>query len=266
MKLLPKIIKSFRIIEKEELDEENIVSQDDRDKNLADRKVLLKEAKRQYRIIVNDAEEKAQSILEKANRDNENYLNDTYERAKKILEESKNEGYEKGYKDGTEEGYEDGTKKGYEEGYGEGKRKSDILIQEALEIKKDYLSKRDSIYKDIEKDVISLVIDICEKILYERMDENKEQIVSLVLKGIESLKPVANITVIVSKYDYDIVEMSKANILSRASLVDEMEVKVDSNLGKGDCIIETSKGSVDVSLTNQINEVKKLLNNILSSE
>jgi flagellar assembly protein FliH len=98
------------------------------------------------------------------------------------------------------------------------------------------------------------------------MDENKEQIVSLVLKGIESLKPVANITVIVSKYDYDIVEMSKANILSRASLVDEMEVKVDSNLGKGDCIIETSKGSVDVSLTNQINEVKKLLNNILSSE
>ena len=35
---------------------------------------------------------------------------------------------------------------------------------------------------------------------------------------------------------------------------------------KGDCIIETSMGSVDVGINNQLDEIRDLLNNILSNE
>ena len=35
---------------------------------------------------------------------------------------------------------------------------------------------------------------------------------------------------------------------------------------KGDCILETSKGSVDVSISDQLREVKDLLTTILSNE
>lgn len=120
--------------------------------------------------------------------------------------------------------------------------------------------------KDLEEDIIQLVITIYEKVLNKKAEEDEELIVSLILNGIDNLEISERLTIIISQEDYDMVNKSKDIILAKASLIDELDIRINSDMEKGDCILETSKGSVNVSIKNQLDEVRDLLISILNNE
>lgn len=215
-------------------------------------------AKKEYEKIINDSKEESAKIIEEAENQKESMINSAYIRAKEVLEQSKEEGYSQGYDDG----YNDG----YDKGYNEGKNKSDALIKEALEIKNGYLNKKENLLKELEEDIIELVINIYEKVINKKNEEDSEMIVSLVLNGISNLDLTDKLTIITSKEDFNILEMAKDEILAKASMISQLDIKYDVSLEKGDCILETSKGNIDVSLKNQLDEVKELLTTILNNE
>ncbi|MEY8303197.1 FliH/SctL family protein [Anaerosalibacter bizertensis] len=248
---MSRIIKSSKVVEERG---DSLIKKT----NNREEEILLKNAKKKYDEIVFAARSEAEKIIKSGHKEREAILNIAYREAENISNKWKDKGYQEGIKSGHTEGYDDG--------YEEGRRDSNILIDEALEIKEEYIKKKENLYREVEEDIIHLVLDISEKVIYDKINEDKEYITSLVLKGIESLNTTENLIVRISKEDYDIVEMSKNKILAKASLVNDLEIKVDSNLSKGDCIIETNKGSVDVSIDYQVNEIKELLNNILHSE
>ena len=144
------IIKSSNIIEKvgsnkvEKIDDFN-------------REEYTLEAKKRYNEIMEKAQTESSKIIEEASSKAETYLNQAYERAKQLFEEQKAKGYE--------EGLDKGYNEGYEKGYSEGKAESDKLIKEELKIKNEYLNMKKNIFKSTEKDIINLVITICEKII-----------------------------------------------------------------------------------------------------
>lgn len=252
------IIKSFRLVE---VAPENSPNQKVSIKDEDVRKILeetLEKANVEYEAIIDDAKAKSKKIIENAEIKYEEMINSAYTRAKEILTQSKEDGYK--------EGYEIGYNEGYGKGYSEGKEKSQILIKESLEIKNTYIDKRNSLLKELEKDIIELVISIYEKVISKKTEEDNELIVSLVLNGIKNLDLTDKLTIISSKEDYEILEMAKDEILAKSSFISELEIKYDMSLEKGDCILETSKGSIDVSLRNQLEEVKELLTSILNNE
>ena len=247
------IIKSFRVVEG------SIISDEDVDNNtnpLEDK--LLEEAREKYDEIIRKAKEESDIIINSAYDKSEEKLSVAYERAKEISKKAEQEGYKTGY--------EQGYKEGYKIGYKEGKEASEKLIKEALEIKNSYIEQRSKLLRETEEDLIELVISIYEKILYRKVEEDKEIIVNLVLSGIDNLEISEKLTIIVSEENYESIKKSKEIILAKASLIDELDIRVNSDMKKGDCILETSKGSVDVSINNQLDEVKDLLTNILSNE
>lgn len=256
------IIKSSRVIEEKIIPKEDLYGKQNVVLNSDTEEVLLSEAKEKYMKIISDANKGAEKIIEDAYNEAEEKLNAVYEKSKKIFTNSKKDGYNEGYKDGKKEGYE----QGYKIGYQEGKDASEKLIKEALEIKGNYIQLKSQLLRDAEKEIIELVIAIYEKVLYKKVDEDKELIISLVLNGIDKLEISEKLTIIVSQYDYEVVKNSKDLILAKASLIDELDIRVNSDMKKGDCMIETSMGSVDVGINNQLSEVKDLLNNILSNE
>ena len=253
------IIKSSRVIERDivyhgktSTDQPHI----DLDASLYDR--LLKEAEKKYDEIIKTAEGRANEIIDSAHEEAEERLNMAYERAKEITKKFRDEGY----REGKEQGY----KKGYEDGYDEGKKESNKLIKEALSIKDSYVKKRNRLLKEAEKDLVELVISVYEKVLNKKVEEDTDIIVDLILNGIDNLEISQTLTIIVPKESYDSVNKSRDIILAKASLIDELDIRVNSNMKKGDCILETTKGSVDVSVDNQLNEVRDLLNTILNNE
>lgn len=254
------IIKSFRVIQTES---KRII--DDTKAEDESRKAIeqifeeeKEKAEKEYKIIVDKAKEKAAKIVEDAEEQKESIIDEAYIKAKEILDEHK----EIGYKEGHELGY----KKGHEKGYEEGKVKSDELIKEALNIKESYISTRNNLLKELEEDIVELVISIYEKVINKKTEEDDELIVSLVLNGISNLDLTDKLTIVVSKEDYNILEIAKEEILAKASMITELDIKYDISLKKGDCILETSKGNIDASLKNQLEEVKELLTTILNNE
>ena len=250
------VIKSFRVIETES---KKII--DDSENKKVIEKIIedaREEAEKEYEIIIDGAKEEALKIIENSEEQKESVINDAYMKAKEILEEYKTIGYD--------EGHETGYKEGYEKGYNEGKVESSQLIKDALDIKNDYISTKDKLLKELEEDIIELVINIYEKVINKKTEEDNELIVSLVLNGISNLDLTDKLTIVVSKEDYNILEMAKEEILAKASMITELDIKYDISLGKGDCILETSKGNIDASLKNQLEEVKELLTTILNNE
>jgi len=255
---LSSIIKSFRLVEVstvESTEQKASINDEEISKIMED---VLAKAKKEYESIINNAKAESQKIIENAENKYEETMNSAYTRAQEILTQSKEEGYK--------EGYEIGYNEGYEKGYSEGKEKSQLLIEESLKIKNDYIQKRNSLLKELEKDIIELVISIYEKVINKKTEEDNELIISLVLSGIKSLDLTDKLTIISSKEDYEILEMARQEILAKSSFISELEIKYDVSLKKGDCILETSKGSIDVSIRNQLEEVKELLTSILNNE
>lgn len=248
------IIKSFRVIEAEPI--ELLNSKDGENSKINE--VIIEEAKKEYEKIIENANKEALKIVEEAENQKEDMINLAYERSKEVFTQSKNDGYK--------EGYEIGYVEGFDKGYSEGKIISDKLIKESLEIKNGYINKTNNLLKDLEEDIIELVISIYEKVINKKTEEDNELIVSLVLKGISNLDLTEKLTIITSKEDYNMLEMSKGEILAKASMISELEIKYDVSLEKGDCILETAKGNIDVSLKHQLDEVKELLTTILNNE
>lgn len=255
MKSLSNIIKSTRIIERQSVSREEEI-----DTSIYE--ALLEEAREKYDKIIKDAMKTSEEIINSAYEKSEEVLNNTHKRAQDIFKESEIKGYEIGHKKGYKEGYDDG----YYKGYKEGKEDSKKLISQALDIKKEYIDKRNCLLKDVEKDLIQLVISVYEKVLYEKVEEDEELIVSLILNGIDNLEISQKLTIIVSEEDYEAVKKSKDIILAKASLVDEIDIRINSDMVRGDCVLETSKGNVDVSINNQLKEIKDLLLTIMNNE
>ena len=250
------IIKSFRVIEG------NVIYEEKEEKSEIINKQLVEETKRKYEEIISKAKLKAEEIINSAYKEYEEHLNSAYEKSKSIYDENKQSGYEEGYKAGKEEGFN----KGYEDGFQKGENEAQKLIDEALEIKNEYINRRNSLLKEAEEDIVNLIITIYEKVLYKRVEEDRDLILSLVLNGIKDLEIKDKLTIIVSKDDYEVIEENKKHILAKATLIDDIEIRVDNDMVKGDCILETSKGDVDVSINNQLKEIKELIVSILNNE
>ncbi|NLX61703.1 MAG: hypothetical protein GXZ06_04170 [Tissierellia bacterium] len=251
------IIKSFKVIKSNEPSSERADIKFD-----AIYREIIEEAQRKGEEIIKHAEKKAEDIIDSAYMEYEKQVNNAYERAKLVFNENKEKGYEEGLLQGKEEGYKIGYKKGYEEGKNEAKK----LISEALDIKNSYIRMRNNALKEAEKDLIELVITIYEKILYKKLEEDEKYIISLIINGLEGLEIKEKLTIIVSKEDYEVVKKYEHYILAKASLIDSIEIKINSDMEKGDCILETSKGNIDVSLRKQLCEIKDLLHTILNNE
>lgn len=217
---------------------------------LKNKEKIMSDAKNTADRIINEAKAKSQDIVNEANQKSENVIEMAYDKSKEIISEAKEEGFNQGYQDG----------------YAQGKQVAQNIIDEANNLKREILESRKQYVDDIEEEIVSLSLDIAETILNARLDSDKELILPLIYEGIESLSLSDSLTIIVSEEDYDVVNEAKSEILARASLVENLAVRVDRKYQKGDCLIETENGTVNSSLNLQKDKIKQAILQLLQSE
>lgn len=195
-------------------------------------------------------EEEIQNRLRNASVEAEKIIQEAYENAKEIYQNAKAEGYEEGKK----EGYEDG------------KSEADYLIQEALQIKEALQRSKREAAKAFEKELVDLVIETVEKILYERVEDSYETIIGLIKLGLEKCTYTDSLVIRVSPEDYGYAISARPKILSLAENIDDIQIKQDAAFKKGSCVIDTISGSIDSSIETQLNQIKELFKELLESE
>lgn len=229
------IINSFRaqVTDGEESNDEVAAAMEEKDLTVEETaNTIIDDAKQMYLKIIEEANSEAKSIVERANVDAEN-----------LRFAAKEEGFQQGYTSG----------------YEEGKRSAEQIIKEASEICMFLDNRKSELYREVEEDIINMVIDISKKVIGEEIQNNQGIIIQLIKQAMEKCTFKNKLILRVSPMDFNYVAENNAKIVRLVEGISGIEVVEDSSLDKGGCIIETESGMIDASAKTQIKELEKAL-------
>jgi len=200
--------------------------------------------------ILKSAREEAEMIIKEANYEAERMIseiqNEAIENANAIIEEAR--------------------QKGFEEGYSEVKKQYEDLLQEAEFIKEHARVEYKEVLESIESDAVNVVLDIARKVLGMEISTNKEVVLGLIKQAFEKCSSKENVVLKVSNEDFDYVCDNKDIILGKIDGIGELDVKKDSSLRAGGCIVETAYGTIDASMETKFKKIEDAFRDVIFNE
>lgn len=204
-----------------------------------DIEIKKQQAKAEVELILSNANTQSNEILEIANT-----------KAQSLLDLEKERGYTKGYN----------------EGYNNSMKEYENTINEALDIKAEVINWRKNEINILENNVINLVLESVEKIIKIRYEESDQILMNIISEGLKKFAFTQSLIIRVSDDDYNTVKFSKNKILAMADHIDELEIKVDTSLTKGEIIIDTSSGNINPSISKQLEILKDEFTKLIQNE
>lgn len=165
-------------------------------------------------------------------------------------------------KDRCQSLYEEAKGKGYEDGLLQGQAEIELKKQELNELihqqQKDYFLQ----VQELEPAFASIVAACVEKITGVVVEEKQDIIHYLIHNAITDSEISKSFVVRVSKDDYDYVQSRKVDIQNLVNSDVMLEITLDKELSKNQCLIETDSRiidcSLDVQLSNLVQDIKLL--------
>ena len=183
-----------------------------------------------------DAEQKAMVILEEA---------------RKQAEGLKNEAVEKGYQEGFAQGEEAGKIKVQEE--------SDSLkkfLENAIE---EVSALKSSILKDMEPEIIKLVLMLAEKLLLNSLEIQPEAVANIIKNLIQKVQDEEEIKILVNPSTLPILEEYQNQFLDIIKSSSKLKLESDAQISEGGCLIVTNTKILDAQIETRISEAAATL-------
>ncbi|MCR4434500.1 MAG: FliH/SctL family protein [Clostridiales bacterium] len=152
---------------------------------------------------------------------------------------------------------EEAWKKGFEEGYGEAKKQYEDLLQEAERTKEHAKAEYREVMESMEADIVETILDIAKKVIGDEVGINKENLLYVIKHAFEKCTNRENIILKVSPEDYEFVEKHRNRLLSMVEGVGTLEIKKDSSLKTGACIVETLYGCIDAGVQTKMKRIEE---------
>ena len=201
----------------------------------------------QQEELLENARQQAEQIIQKAMRDADEMLVQAQEKISVHMAEVEQKAKEEGYRNG-----ERLAQKHYQS-----------LLQEAEELKRQAGELYQNTVLSLEGQMVDTILDIGRKVIGSEISQNREFILSLIRKTLQSTSPSEEIIITVSPLDYDIVIENKERLTEGLKNVRDIVIKKDNSLQKGGCIVETGFGSVDSSIETQLKAIEDTFREIL---
>ena len=163
----------------------------------------------------------------------------SYLDAKELLEKA--EGEITAFKEKAHTEAEALKQKAIEQGHKEGLEKWTSALAE-LEKKVSFIK------KEVESEIVSLVLECGKKIVGNELKTSKTTVVKIVK---EALKPVSDhesVTIFVSKEDFPTVEKHKATLKKQLEYTTSFSIQPRGDIEPGGCVIETEAGIINAQL------------------
>jgi len=168
---------------------------------------------------------------------------------RKIAEEESKSHSRKLYEDSTRRGFEDGYQKGLEEAL----KKQKEYEQQKVELLKEYEEK----VRALEPEFGSIMAAVIEKVTGVIVEGEKNVITHLLHKAILHSDNSKFYHIRVSKEDYEEIAAYKPKLIEILGTTVELDIALDKNLLKNQCIIDMETGIIDCSLDTQLENLKK---------
>lgn len=181
-----------------------------------------------------DASAKADRIIQEA----ENEADRIRDEAAKVLAE-------------VEGARETAKKEGFLEGRDEG-------MAQATEIITKFESLKEEFYNKAEPEIISLVMEIAEKVIGRMVQDHREAIVSIVKQAVDSALG-DRVTIRLNPEDHKKVQPQIKELQEGLDKSRRLVFKEDDSISAGGCVVETEVGMIDAQLETQLRAIRKAL-------
>lgn len=154
-------------------------------------------------------------------------------------------------------------KEGYEQGLEEGRlaaaaelAANNKEVQSVLGRVEQY---RQNLYQTLEADVLSLSMDVAEKIVNIEIDRNNNVFKDIVKKAITSIRHADDFSLYVNKEEYERYFQDGGQWLCDETGVKSVDVIADGHVPAGSCIVEADSEIVDAGIPMQLNKIGQYL-------
>ncbi|KUO52771.1 MAG: hypothetical protein APF76_02225 [Desulfitibacter sp. BRH_c19] len=186
--------------------------------------------------VLNTAEKEASTVIE-----------DAKNKAQEILQSA-----EEQLKNKLDEGYEIGQQQGYHEGMEKARLEALIRYEEIKKALLETYEMRETIIKDLEKDLSRLAISIAEKIIVKQLSLAPETIVDIVKEACSHFRQADQITIFVNPEDGYLLRQRKTEIQEALGEYCRVYIIDESGLSQGSCMLESENGLIDAGLKAQL--------------
>ena len=191
---------------------------------------ILINAKKEAELIIKEAELQAEEFLEKQRAEIEHLSNQAYQQAR-------------------EEGFNTGALQAQEQ--------YEQLLKEAEDIKQQAAMDYSSILNSLEEDAVNTILNIAKKVISSELHTNKENILLLVKEAFQKCSKDRKAVLRLSSCDYEFVSQNIEKLDQLIERSEPYELKRDTLLKEGGCIIDTPFGSIDASADTKFEKIEK---------
>lgn len=179
-------------------------------------------------------------------------LQDAREEAARIYGETER-GVDKLREAARREGFAQGLEEAAREAAGlleRGQRDIDSLLGEAGR-------ERDRMLRELEPKILTLAIEVAEKILGYELDNHERAYMSMLQTALANVKSENHVTLRVNPSEYVRFFKSRKVTMHTAAGSIEADVINDPTVGYGGCLIETESGAIDAGASAQLDQVAR---------
>ena len=161
----------------------------------------------------------------------------------------KKEAYDKGYTEGVETGNKDGMEAGL---------KNAKRVVERIEITAKHVeSAWEDIVKKYEKQILNLVCKVAEKVIYGKIELDKEEVKKSILHAFELVPEPDDVIINVNPDDYEYIEAIKEDFFDEIRELKKVSIISNPSINHGGCKIITGSGEVNSSVDSRLDAVKQ---------
>ena len=173
------------------------------------------------------------------------------------FDQGKEEGYqtglEQGRLEGLEQGHKEGLEQGEQQGFEAGKAEADALVMRFSSIVEQFEKPLTVLDQEIELELLNLVLALSKAVIINEVKTHPEHILAVLRQGINAL-PIKEqqIKIRVNQEDADLI----SQFYSQEQLdKNRWQLDVDPVLSTGDCIIDSVRSSVDLSVEERMSQI-----------
>ncbi|MDR0293404.1 MAG: hypothetical protein LBH95_04545 [Oscillospiraceae bacterium] len=203
-----------------------------------------------YDEVIEAAQQEVALLLEDARRQARKIIDGAAVKAEEMRETARTEGFESGRSDGYADAFEK-TERELEELLKNGQAGVDAVLAEAYKA-------RDAMLLEMEPKILRLALDVAEKILGYELDQNNAAFLSIVTAALNVIQCESRVTLRVNAEEFTGVFHSKsaAHLKTERGGV-EADIQADAGVEPRGCLIMTGNGTVDASVSAQLEQISK---------
>ena len=207
----------------------------------------IEQAKHEAEMILHDAREQAQAILEEIQQARNQW---ELEEKPMYMEQAQKEGYQQGKEDGIQQGYSE---------------MADILAhaKDIVALSKQDYEKR---IESAEPVILELAIKVAEKIIGLELNETNDTFLSIVKRTIKQARDNREVQLHVHPTQYPFILSQKEELDAIFPKNTDFYIYPDEDLSENSCIIESENGRIDASVDSQLHELRTKLIEFMEGE